>query len=477
MSTSLEDLPVELLAAILENLDGKDLVRCSMVSKTFSAVVKESAHLQYPIELKAAGMENVSSNHADIVTKLALLRKYQHVVQNQTLPTFKFIYKIESFNYHWPNLRTRFWVKLYGVAFSLITGHPHDLAAPALGEIPIFESMPNEQRCIYSLTVIGETLFVLVKSRHDSEDSSEYYGPLSGNRIPATQPNRQTGKREMDATLQLPMVNIEGTTYYRKHNNVRVIDKSHIAIGIMLEVNDVERMVGIDVIDLERLKRGCSLRDSTLVLEFPTPVDPDVVERCCCRIFNNDPGTSAYQQHPSSSFEGGDYKGLVPIRRIIELSSGEKRTLKWEEWGVPYSRVFDGNFHLVPGVTHGPKAIIATWKDDARSDDDVRNNIRTYEFIDFVTTSREHDTCYKSEIGEYVTTPTEIIPVVPMTCGDIIVTGTCLPYRRYPVKLSPHPKDVGSESPPPAYIVHDSILIEHCVSMGWSIYVLDYSVD
>ncbi|KAI0789756.1 hypothetical protein C8Q75DRAFT_150948 [Abortiporus biennis] len=235
------------------------------------AVVKESAHLQYPIELKAAGMENVSSNHADIVTKLALLRKYQYVVQNQTLPTFKFIPKIESFNYHWPNLRTRFcisefsqgflseltiaeqplkWMllcwqfprlllqvpyshwridldvpsnfqyvshvidqsqnllfclysyegsssKLYGVAFSLITGHPHDLAAPALGEIPIFESMPNEQRCIYPPTVTGESLFVLVKSRHDSEDSSEYYGPLSGNRISVIQFNWQTGKREM----------------------------------------------------------------------------------------------------------------------------------------------------------------------------------------------------------------------------------------------------------------------------------------
>ncbi|KAI0789716.1 hypothetical protein C8Q75DRAFT_764648 [Abortiporus biennis] len=299
---------------------------------------------------------------------------------------------------------------------------------------------------------------------------------------------------------------VEGTTYFHKHRSAALLDTSHVAVCSTVEENDADVMLVITIIDLERMRRGLSLRDSTLILELPAPVDSTIIQFSWCNVwhdylgpegrwypcppgsplkhpafeYRNDNAILGFSWHyttgPDGPYRGrGDYKGYVPIFRLIEWSLGEKRTLKWEEWGA-YSRIFEGDFEIYRGTNYGSKAIIASWEDE-HDERVVMNSKRWYEFVDFDTTFGGNDKHQLGNAAEYVTTPTEIVPIVPMTCGERLVSGSLLPYRRYPLKLSPHPIDVGGQDPPTAATTGCSILVEHLQASGWSIYSLDYSAD
>ncbi|KAH9937048.1 uncharacterized protein B0H18DRAFT_968898 [Fomitopsis serialis] len=78
MAFKIEELPTELVAHILADLDCIDLLRCREVCRMFDAVVEDSAVLQYKIELLKAGQED---NHRlgilSAAERLQLLRKHQ----------------------------------------------------------------------------------------------------------------------------------------------------------------------------------------------------------------------------------------------------------------------------------------------------------------------------------------------------------------------------------------------------------------
>ncbi|KAI0785775.1 hypothetical protein C8Q75DRAFT_808992 [Abortiporus biennis] len=95
MPSKLESLPAELLVKILTELDGKDIIRCTLISHTFHAIIQESERIQYLIQLMWAGMVDVASNPTDSITKRSLLRDYSTLAFSQK-PEYKLISKISD---------------------------------------------------------------------------------------------------------------------------------------------------------------------------------------------------------------------------------------------------------------------------------------------------------------------------------------------------------------------------------------------
>ncbi|KZT30761.1 hypothetical protein NEOLEDRAFT_1054001 [Neolentinus lepideus HHB14362 ss-1] len=73
----LDHLPLELIIDILHYLDLATLLRCSSVSLFFYGLVKETANLQYNIELEANGLVDGPRNDLSSAEKLDMLRQRQ----------------------------------------------------------------------------------------------------------------------------------------------------------------------------------------------------------------------------------------------------------------------------------------------------------------------------------------------------------------------------------------------------------------
>ncbi|KAI0789715.1 hypothetical protein C8Q75DRAFT_148991 [Abortiporus biennis] len=230
MFATFNDLPAELVVATLENLDGGDLVHCCLVSRRLHLLVRKSERLQYLIELKMVGMQDVPSNTMNVATKRSLLRKNQDISRNQS-PTYHFIEKI-PYHQHTksgPELRQGIFSRMiltesnqrilhcwqiprgifgvpysywsvdidiqvkgqyhmhvidpsqdllfivhtyrsgyFGTALSLTTGQPHDLVIPSQKHVPIFKAGRDKRRA-HSLTILGESVFAITTRQKDSD--------------------------------------------------------------------------------------------------------------------------------------------------------------------------------------------------------------------------------------------------------------------------------------------------------------------
>ncbi|KAL4251240.1 hypothetical protein ABKN59_006298 [Abortiporus biennis] len=570
MFATFNDLPAELVVATLENLDGGDLVHCCLVSRRLHLLVRKSERLQYLIELKMDISRNQSPTYhfvekipyhqhtksgpelrQGIFSRMILTESNQRILHCWQIPRgiFGIPYSYWSVyidiqvkgQYHMhaidPSQDLLFIVHTYrsgyfGTALSLTTGQPHDLVIPSQKHVPIFKAGRDKRRA-HSLTILGESVFAITTRQKDSDiedciqsddaehvgdesdDSSKFkYDYVPGCRFSIVQFNWRTSEPKMDKLLQLPMQRHQDKAYFRAHYNAVVLNESHLAISTILYEKKAEQMVNIDIVDLELLRQGRSLRDSTLFLELPTPVVPNIILNADCKLYHDNPGTPGHWylssptgplNHPPFEISNdqailsfswyyaikddgpivGPYNGFIPISRLIKLSSGERRTRRWEDWGACYSRAFHSTAcGLSKGAIYGSKVIVAIneWNDteDDLFDEDTDEMVVNYECLDFGPSfpSKQLASEAHADIDEVqnITTPTTTQTQLPwqqqiqMTCGNPLVTGTSLPYRRYSVNLSPPPVD--DDGPPGICNNGYSILIEHD-NCDWSLYTLE----